>query len=40
MDDPSKSGEKKRTLGTTICKGSAVMSIYPTKDAVEIDNPF
>lgn len=40
LEDPSSLTEKTRTLGLSVCKGGAVMSVFPTEGYVQVDNPF
>jgi small nuclear ribonucleoprotein (snRNP)-like protein len=39
-EDPYKIGSGTRKLGLVVCRGSAVMCLYPTDGAAEIPNPF
>lgn len=42
LRDPAtfKVGTSTRRLGLVVCKGSAVMCVYPADGTEEIDNPF
>mmetsp|Transcript_36095 Transcript_36095/g.102183 ORF Transcript_36095/g.102183 Transcript_36095/m.102183 type:complete len:101 (+) Transcript_36095:146-448(+) len=39
-DDPLKVTEKTRTLGLSVCRGTAVIAVSPSNGAEEIANPF
>jgi len=39
-EDPYKITDKTRNLGLVVCRGSAVMCLYPTDGMEEIANPF
>jgi len=39
-EDPYKISDKTRSLGLVVCRGSAVMCLYPTDGMEEIANPF
>lgn len=39
-DDPLRVTDQTRTLGLTVCRGTAVMVVSPTQGTEEIANPF
>ena len=40
IQDPLKVTEKTRTLGLSVCRGTAVIAVSPSSGAEEISNPF
>lgn len=39
-EDTNKISSVTRKLGLVVCKGTAVMCVYPAEGTEEIDNPF
>eukprot|EP01128_Nolandella_sp_AFSM9_P010970 TRINITY_DN7689_c0_g1_i1.p1 TRINITY_DN7689_c0_g1~~TRINITY_DN7689_c0_g1_i1.p1 ORF type:complete len:116 (+),score=29.40 TRINITY_DN7689_c0_g1_i1:46-348(+) len=39
-EDPYNLSDKKRTLGLSVCRGTAVMAVFPTEGYAMVENPF
>jgi len=39
-EDPYQITSKSRSLGLSVCRGNAVMCVYPAEGTDEIENPF